>query len=207
MSTLFVRALSALCLAIAAQSSYAIPITVGSQISTGGTLYVVGGDGSVANATGLDFALPGTPTPNVDGPLIGYTGTGTLSGFFCVPGDLCGVISDLLSFAGFAGDTPFITAPGFSFNLTAPLTITRVAGTESAAAALIVSGVGTLLADGFDATSALFTLVTLNNTDGATTYSATIFSTGTQVFIPEPGNVLLMGLGALSLLLVRRKSA
>ncbi len=216
MKTLLLRALAAAALAFAAQSAFAIPITAGSQISTGGTLFVIGGDGSVANATGIDFAAPGAPDPSVDGALTGYSGTGALASFVCLPGALCGSISDILSFAAFAGDSPFLigaatgTSPGFSFSLNAPLTVTRVPGTPSAAAALILSGSGIFTTSGFDATNALFTLVTLNNTDGPTTYSATIFALGTVAPdnpVPEPGSVVLLGLGFAGLLVARRKSA
>lgn len=212
MKTLFSRAMTAVALAFAAQSAFAVPITAGSQISTGGTLFVLGGDGSVANATGIDFAAPGTPDPGVDGQLTGYTGTGALSSFICLPGAICGSISDILSFSAFAGDSPFLigaatgTSPAFSFSLNAPLTVTRVPGTPTAAAALILSGSGIFTASGFDATNALFTLVTLNNTGGPTTYSATIFALGTTP-IPEPGSIFLLGMGAAGLLVARRKSA
>jgi len=216
MKTFFSRAVTAVALAFAAQAAFAVPITAGSQISTGGTLFVIGGDGSVANATGIDFAQPGTPDPGVDGALIGYSGTGALASFVCLPGAFCGNISDILSFAAFSGDSPFLTgaafgtSPAFSFSLNAPLTVTRVPGTPSAAAALILSGTGVFTTDGFDATNALFTLVTLNNSDGATTYSATIFALGTaspNTPIPEPGSIVLLGLGAAGLLVARRKSA
>ena len=215
MKTLFSRAVTSIVLAFAAQSALAVPIAAGSQISTGGTLFVIGGDGSVADATGVDFAQPGTPDPGVDGALIGYSGTGALSNFFCLPGNTCGNISDILSFSAFAGDSAFLigaatgTSPGFSFSLNAPLTVTRVPGTPSAAAALILSGSGIFNAGGFDATNALFTLVTLNNASGPTTYSATIFALGTAAPvnpIPEPGSMLLLGLGAAGLVAARRRS-
>lgn len=215
MKTLSSRAVTSVMLAFAAQSAFAVPITAGSQISTGGTLFAIGGDGSVANATGIDFAAPGTPDPGVDGVLVGYAGTDALANFVCLPGAICGNISDILSFAAFTGDSPFLTgaafgtSPGFSFSLNAPLTVTRVPGTPSAAAALILSGSGIFNTSGFDATNALFTLVTLNNTDGPTTYSATIFALGTTAPvnpIPEPGSMLLLGLGAASVVAARRKS-
>lgn len=88
--------------------------------------------------------------------------------------------------------------------------MTRVPGTASAAAALILSGTGIFNTSGFDATNALFTLVTLNNTNGPTTYSATIFALGTAAPvnpIPEPGSMLLLGLGAAGLVAARRKAA
>lgn len=210
MSNYLTIALSALTLAFAAQSATAAPITVGSQLSTGGTLYVVGGDGSVANATGLDFAAGATVNPGVDGALTGYTGGGALTAFNCLPGMPCGGISDLLSFGAFNGDTSFLYGSSggmaFSFSLDAPLTITRVPGTATAAAALIISGTGIMSFDGFDPTAGLFTLVTLNNTEGVTTYSATLFSEGVGV-IPEPSSILLMGLGIVAVLVARRKSA
>lgn len=212
MNRILTRALSALALALIAQTSFAGVISAGSQISTGGTLYVIGGDGSVANATGLDFALPGAPNQGTPGPLIGYSGTGALASFLCLPGNDCGTIADLLSSSAFAGQTSFLhsvasaVATGFDFSMDAPLTVTRVPGSETAAAALILSGSGTLMATGFDATNALFTLVTLNNTDGSTTYSATIFSLGTETPMPEPASMALFGLGAAGLLAARRKS-
>jgi len=213
MKTSFLRALSALALAVFAQASFATPITAGSQLSTGGILNVIGGDGSVANATGLDFASAGSPVQGTDGEVTGYMGTGALAQFVCTPGAFCATISDLQNFATFTSDAIFLNAlgfngrPTFSFSLNAPLTITRVPATASAAAALIVSGSGIFTTAGFDATNALFTLVTLNNTGGATTYSATIFSLGTVVPnpVPEPGSVLLMGLGMAGLLAARRK--
>lgn len=205
------RMIGALALMLAvAQPALASPITAGSQLSTGGTLYVVGGDGSVANATGLDFALPGSTSPDIAGLLTGYAGTGALSAYVCIPSIVtpCGTINDILSFDDFTADGNFIIASDiFSFSLTAPLTVTRVPGSDTAAAALILSGNGILHFAGFDPTAALFTLVTLNNTDGATTYSATLFSNGTAS-VPEPASIWLFGVaGALWLLGRRLKSA
>lgn len=208
----FIRALSALTLALFAQAAFATPITAGSQLSTGGILNVIGGDGSVANATGLDFSTAGSTVPGTDGEVTGYMGTGDLASFVCAPGAFCATISDIQSFASFSIDTIFLNAigangtPSFSFSLTAPLTITRVAATPTAAAALILSGSGVFTSSMYDATNALFTLVTLNNANGATTYSATIFALGTAP-VPEPGSILLMGLGVLGLLAARRKTA
>ena len=215
----FIRALSAITLAVVAQTSFAAVITTGSQISTGGVLNVIGGDGSVANALGVDFvAFSGNPAvQGTDGEVTGYTGTGDLAAFACTPGAFCAGISDIASFSQFSADSMFLyalassTSPGFTFSLNAPLTVTRVPGTATAAAALILSGSGSLSADGYDTTNALFTLVTLNNTSGATTYSATLFALGTPPGdstnpVPEPGSILLMGLGVAGLLAARRKT-
>lgn len=192
-----------------AQPAAAATITSGSQIGTGGTLYVVGGDGSVANATGLDFALPNATSPGSAGILAGYAGTGALQAYTCATDIVtpCGTINDILSFATFSFDSNFIIATDiFSFSLTAPLTITRVPRSETSAAALLLSGNGILRFAGFDPTAAQFTLATLNSTEGTTTYTATLFAVDTTA-VPEPASALLMGLGLSGLLLLRRKGA
>lgn len=215
MNKKFAGVVGALAIALFSQTTMAAPITAGSQISTGGTLNVIGGDGSVANATGLDFTNP-LSNGSGDGILTGYAGNGDLTAFTCAPSltTPCGYIRDLPSFSLFNGLDFFINTDAngttnadtiFSFTLNAPLTVTRVPGTENAAAALILSGMGKLYFNGFDATDGLFTLVTLNNNTGTTTYSATLFSLGTS--IPEPGTLLIMGLGLAGLVAARRKSA
>lgn len=201
-----VHLVGALAIAVLSQAALAQPIAIGSQISTGGTLNVIGGDGSVANATGLDFTFPGGP--DGDGVLAGYSGTGQLSDLFCTPDFVtpCGFIKDIASFSAFTGLSLFLNADtNFTFDLRAPLTVTRVPGTPTAAAALILSGEGILFTNNFDPTRSLFTLVTLNNTTGLTTYSATLFSLGANA-VPEPGTIFIMGLGLAGLLVARRKS-
>ena len=213
MNKQFARLCGVLAIALFSQVSMAAPITAGSQISTGGTLEVIGGDGSVSNATGLNFTNPGDPASlDPRGVLSGYIGNDALSNFGCPPTSptACGFIEDIQSFAAFQGIHFFLDAMNFTFDLSAPLDITRVPGSPNSAAALILSGNGTINANGFDATNGLFTLVTLNNNSGATTYSATVYSLGTDSVplpVPEPGSILLIGMGFAGLLAARRKSA
>jgi hypothetical protein len=182
----------------------AVPIAAGSMLNTGGTLAAIPSGALVNDADGLDFTGPeGGP-----GVLIGVMGTGSFATINCAVGSVgapCGLIQDIDSFATFNGIANFLTIlpHGISFWLDAPLTLTRAAATSTSNATLIVAGMGTLKATGFDDTAAIFTLAATGGPEA--TYSATIIAGASRV--PEPASLILLGAGMAGLMLTRRKNA
>jgi hypothetical protein len=195
------------------QPAIASVINAGTQLNTGGTVSAVdSSDGTLNNAKGLNFTAGNTDAGllGVDGQLVGFQGNGDFNAVNCTLGvtaDSCGSITDIASFLNFSGVNLLSGLPeGISFFLNAPLTVVRAPGDGDSLATLILSGTGTLTADGFDATRGIFTLVTQGGLN--TTFSASVFSTGLAVnLVPEPASFLLMGVGMAGLTLARRRKA
>jgi len=145
---------------------------------------------TLGTATGLDFTTSGSLTPNVAGPMSIDGGTGnfaSLVGFgtikdFCFAASGCGVYPNAPLAAWETANS------GGTFDLSS---VSLLFQNNSA---LALSGTGVFHVAGFDATPGTFTL-TVNQTGGAFSFSATDAATPTTV--PEPASMMLLGMGLL----------
>ncbi|MCW8084716.1 PEP-CTERM sorting domain-containing protein [Sabulicella glaciei] len=168
----------------------------------------------LVDAAAIDFCA------NITGPCV--TGAGgsfrvdqtNPSGNMPVSAGDTGAIQDF-NFASFAGPiADFFTVGGVSFDLNS-INTTQFSTPPAAEGAyetdyLLINGVGTLRAAGFDPTSGTFTFS--GQTDGVNLVGTFTFSGGSaalpgQVPVPAPAGLALLGAGLLGLGFVRRKAA
>ena len=145
---------AAVTVALSAQA-FAAPITPGSQLNING--FDIGiGSSTIDQATGLDFTSATlAPSPGTAGVLSAVSGTpgGSFAGISCSSN--CGSIQDIADFASFAPIAGFYetsaAAGDITFDLNSITNITRVAGSSTSLATLIISGTGIFHFAGFDA--------------------------------------------------------
>jgi hypothetical protein len=170
-------------LAMASFSSSASAMQISGEIGFGGTFVATGGTG-LGDATGVDIDLAFVLAAVGDfTPTIGATATFTPLVF-----DPPGVPVSPLWEIVLGPDT-------YSFDLE-DVWVDVQNSTE-----LALSGTGTLMITGFDPTPG--TWVFTGNTQG----QLFTFSAGNAASVPEPGILMLLGVGVLGLALARRRRA
>lgn len=208
---------------VALPSSYATatPIAAFSQIDFSGGVNPVGAVNTYdPSLTGLDFRTSGLGGPAPGSVSIGNSSTGSFAVFnaFTCPSAAtggCGTIIDLQSLTVVP---PALTVPplpisdfvtflqgGYlaTFDLSLfSITQAQPIGVQTLGT-MTMSGAGMLNFTGYDATPAIFTLTSQG--PGNTTFSGTVVANPTD--IPEPMSMLILGIGAVGLALVRRRRA
>ena len=160
----------------------------------------VGSTLSAANAIDVT-TMTGTPTPGVTGPITAGSATGDFLTVLDLNGDV-GQMRDF-SFAG-TGSASFPLAPIASFELFPNLTfnLATLSVVSQSSAVLVLTGTGTFIAPGFDATPGTFVLTGQTAGGSSFSFSASQAATG----VPDGGATLaLLGLGMLGLGYVRRR--
>ncbi|MCW8086422.1 PEP-CTERM sorting domain-containing protein [Sabulicella glaciei] len=191
----------------------AAPLT--GSIDFGGLFQGVDAGGAnvrLADAVAVDFCA------NVTGSCVTGAGgaflTNAVSAGSNMPvavGDT-GTIQDF-NFASFSGPIAnFFTVGGLSFDLNSinvtQFTVPPLPPATSPTDYLLISGIGTLRAAGFDDTAGTFTFS--GQTDGVNLVGTFTFSGGAAALpvpVPAPAGLALLGAGLLGLGLVRRKAA
>jgi hypothetical protein len=144
---------------------------------------------AMVDAIGLDFLDYNSTTPsNPNFSIVAKKGV------FATMADFKdGKVEDIVDFATFSGMSLFFSTnstPSLTFDLEAPLTITRVNGI------LGVAGAGTFKMTGFEDTRGSWIFTSQGN--GETSFSA-------STTVPEPGAIALLGLGVLGMAAARRR--
>ncbi|MCU6456116.1 PEPxxWA-CTERM sorting domain-containing protein [Sphingomonas sp. A2-49] len=192
--------------AMMASAATAAPLAAGSSIDFGGYIQGSGGDGTLGNATFIDFVsgTGGTASPGTAGTIANYgSGTGTFAGFSCM-GGACGTISDIPVLAvGALNIANFFTLSGGNNALPIAFDLTAISGVNrSDAQFLTFRALGNIRYDGFEATPASFLFSAQGNV--ATSFSATALAAA----VPEPASwaMMLVGVGMMGFALRRRPS-
>jgi hypothetical protein len=161
---------------------------------------VTGAASTIGTATGIDFGA--VASPGVPGVFLVVSATGSflaagMQTTATFPLTTTGLIYDF-SFAG-AGSASYPLAlatfqstvgPAFNFSLTGISFLLQTAN------ALAIVGTGTMTLAGYDPTPGLFAFTTQDPTGGGL---GTFSFSATDVAVPEPGSMLLLGTGLLGL--------